>query len=800
MPERPPSARSTASDLPTVCCLCSHNCGLRVDVADGRIARIRPDERNPITRGYVCHKGYSLPHYLEHAQRLTQPLRRRADGAFDPVSWTVAVAEIGQRLRSMVREHSPRSIALMGCGGQGNHMDGAYAISFLQGLGSPWWFSAFAQEKIQHPLVDRWMAGAPAMSYFISDAERSRYLIMIGTNPWLSHRGRCPRDLISAIQRDAGRTLVVIDPRRTETAARADIHLAPRPGSDCYLLLALCAAIVQGELHDQAFLNERTTGFAQVAALLRGIDLSEMARRSDLALERIVQVAEGFARTRPASVFFDLGVEQTPFSTLNAYLIRLLSALTGNLGREGGNVYTIWPLAPRLDLLNRLPLPCAPRSGIRAVPIIGPVGMFSTNLFPEEVLHDGPERIRAVIVDGANPLLSYADTARYREAFRRLELKVVIDPAFTETAAEADYVLPTPAGYEKWEWSSFPNGFPQVYLQLRPPIVPGPPEALPEAEIYARIARSAGVTPTLPAQAMTLARRPPGALLLAGAGGLASLARGRSLQQTLGGLLFSLYDLLRAEFPAPSLTSVWALSHLFASSQRDNVVRALEASGERTPRGPLGQALFRRILDHPGGVEIARLDPTRNLEEFCTLPGHRLQLAPGAALAEVARALRAMPPSDRAFPLVLYTGERTRWNANTIHRDPAWRKGQGPHCALHVHPQDAAALGLVTGEPVQVATPRGEVVVPWAPDDKLRVGQVSLPHGFGQRYPDADGKLREDGVNVNALTDAAARDPLTGVPHHKHVTCRVRPVRAQPPESSSGSESETPTPYLSSKR
>lgn len=767
---------AAANNLPTVCCLCSHNCGLRVDVEGGRLAAVRPDADNPITRGYICQKGYSLAHYIEHAQRVTHPLRRTSAGSFERISWAQAIGEICAKLRGL-RER--RSIALLGCGGQGNHMDAVYGLAFLQGLGSPSWFTAFAQEKTQHPLVDGWMTGAPPTAYFMSDAGRSRYLMMLGTNPWLSHRGRCPHDLISAFQRDPSRTLVVVDPRRTETASRADIHLPIKPGTDCYFLLALCAEIVQRGLHDRAFIERRTSGFEAVDALLGRVDPRALAERCGLSLESVRRVAVGFATEGPSSLFFDLGVEQTPFSTLNAYLLRLLSAITGNLGRLGGNAYTAAPLAPRIELAGWIRKPRASVSGIEAIPVLGPVGAFSPNLLPEEITSSSPSRIRALIVEGANPLLSYADTKRYREAFAQLELLVVIDPAFTETAMAADYVLPTPVGYEKWEWSSFPNGYPEVYAQVRPPIVPPPPDALPEPEIYCRLAEGMGLVPRPTALERALAGRAESgsAALLFQA---LTAARGAVGARAAGGafcsLAFSAYRLVGPNLPSPALSSVWVLSHLFALTHREDVMRAL-GPGLR-PGWPwdLGELLFRRILDHPGGVEIARLDPAKNLETHCTFRNGRVRLSPPEMLREVGRALRAPLPEVGDYPFILCTGERLWWSSNTIHRGPAWRKGKGPHCVLRIHPADARAVGVRSGEVVRVETRAGWVEVPCSVDERLQVGHVSLPHGFGQLYPDAEtGELGMDGVNVNLLTDVADRDPFTGVPHHKYVRCRVRP-------------------------
>src|SRR5206468_1627142 len=187
------------------------------------------------------------------------------------------------------------------------------------------------------------------------------------------------------------------------------------------------------------------------------------------------------------AIMYDLGVEQTRFSTLIAYLIRVLLALTGNLGRPGGNIFMETFTPPVVDPGRVREPERAVASGIPAIRALGNAGMFSPTLVPEEILVDHPERLRAVIVEGSNPLLSYSDAARWREARARLDLLVVIDPAMTETARLADYVLPTPVGYEKWETAAFPRGAPEVYVQVRPPVVPAPPDALPEPEIYARL-------------------------------------------------------------------------------------------------------------------------------------------------------------------------------------------------------------------------------------------------------------------------------------------------------------------------
>jgi anaerobic selenocysteine-containing dehydrogenase len=763
--------------------LCSHNCALRVDVEANRIVKVRPDANSPMTHGYSCNKAYTLGHYVEHAQRTREPLRRDADGRLRPIPWALAIGEIGARLAHLRAAHGGASIALVGVGGQGNHLGAPYALPFLLGLGSPWWFNSLAQEKTQHALVDRWLFAASPTVFLHADAERSRYVLMLGTNPAVSHRGRNATELLRALAADSTRTLVVVDPRRTETARRADQFVQVRAGGDVYLLLGMAAHIIRAGLVDRAFLARHTRDFGALEAALADVDPAAMAGRAGISPEQLVAVAEGFARAESASVFSDLGIEQTPFSTLIAYLVRVLLLLTGNVGNPGGNVFhgTFAAATPAAQRRRAR----ATVSGIEAIEILSPVGMFSPNLLAEEITAPHDRHIRAVVCEGANPMIQAADTGALAAAFDRLELLVVIDPALSETAERAHYVLPTPVGYEKWEYAGFPKHYPEVFAQLRPPVVRGPAGALPEAEIYARLARTSGIVGAAPRPLAALARRarsPGGAAAFLGALGTLALARGGGREAIASRALLWAYEALGPTLPAPALTAIWLQCHAYALTRRAEVLRA-RPDLARLPRFALGEVLFGELLAHPEGTVVGALDREQNLADHVRHPDGRVHLSPAPMLAEIRRAVAeaAIDVGDRRFPLILNGGHRTHWNANTIQRDPAWRRGQGPHCALWMHPDDASRVGLGNGDLARLETSRGHAELPVHVDDSLRPGHVAVPNGFGLRYPDArSGALVRTGVAVNELTDAKDRDPFTGCPHHKLVRCRVERADARP--------------------
>ena len=758
-----------ADDLATACVLCSHNCGLRVDVRGGEITAVRADERNPITEGYVCNKAFSIGSYVRHAQRTQHPLRRRPDGSFERISWDTAISEIAAKLNATRERHSPRSIALVGIGGQGNHMDGAYGLGFLRGLGSRRWFNAFAQEKTQHNPLDHWMFDASPAVFLHPDADNTRFLLVMGTNPKISNRGHNATDTLKRFLDEPGRTLVVVDPRETETTRGAQRHLRLRPGTDVYLMLGMAAVIVRDGLIDESYVAERTTGFEAVRDALAGVDVGEMARRCGLDVAEIEATARGFAEAESAAIFFDLGVEQAPFSTLNAWLIRILHLLTGNLGTPGGAIFMEMLPPPALDHSLVHEPERALASGIPAIRALGNAGMFSPTLVPEEIMIDHPERIRAVIVEGCNPLLSYSDSQAWRDARERLDLLVVIDPAMTETAELADYVLPTPCGYEKWEFTLFPKRYPEVHTQVRPPLVPPPGEALPEPEIYVRLAEALDLFGPVPPELHELAPR-------AACDADGAMAYMMAAQAAASGdetrLIYWSYRALGPHLPAPSLAAIWLLCGQNALLRGESVLRTLGPEWEGQSPFAIATELFRRILAHPEGVEIARQRPETNFEDHVTFPDGRARLLPDQIESELRRAIDTPPVTDAAFPLVLAAGLRTRWTANTIQRDPRWRKGRGPHCALNLSPDDAARLGIRDGDAVVVTTRRGSVQLPAQVDPKLMAGHVWMPNGFGM--VSADGVVQ--GANQNELTDVTDRDPFTGIPHHRYVRCKVERV------------------------
>ena len=750
-------APATGTWHTTACILCSVNCGIDVELgADGRrFERIRGDRAHPASQGYHCEKALRLDHYQNARDRLTHPLRRRPDGTFEKIDWPTAIAEVTARLEAVRDAHGGERILYYGGGGQGNHLCGVYGAATRRALGVKYRSNALAQEKTGWAWVGEQTIGGIASG----DFEHCDVALFVGKNPWHSHGVPRARAVLKEIAGDPARRLVVIDPRRTETAELADVHLQLRPGTDAWLLAALAGVIVQEELHAGSWLAAHATGTDEVLAALRAVPVARYAAIAGLAAERVRETARLLAAARGLAVFEDLGTQMTRHSTLNSYLDGLLWLLTGNFGKPGGNNLPL-PLIPIAPATTRGEV-----SPVAKAPIIA--GLVPCNVIAEEILTDHPDRYRAMIVESANPVHSLADSARMRAALRALDCVVVIDVAMTETARLADYVLPTPSQYEKWEATFFNFEFPANYFQLRRPVLDPPPgsDLLPEPEIHARLCEALGVvTDTEMAPLREAARQGRAAFAAAFVGATAVNPKLLELAPVV------LYRTLGPTLPAGAAAAavLWGASQRLALRHPGAVRRA----GIEADDAALGDALFDRILASPSGLIFA-VDTHDDVWGRMRGRGGKVNLHVPELLGELALLATDPPPApDPAFPLILSAGERRSFTANTVFRDPAWRK-KDPGGALRVSPADASRLGLTEGGRARVTTKRGSLTVAVEISDTMLPGHVSLPNGLGLDYPGHDGAAAVTGAAPNELTASEDRDWFAGTPWHKHVPARV---------------------------
>ncbi len=738
---------------PTACILCECNCGLEVQLGgpDGRrLVRFRGDRRHPASQGYACEKPHRLDYYQHGRDRLTTPLRRRDDGSFEPIGWDQAIAEVAERLARVRDEHGGGTIFYYGGGGQGNHLPGAYSTATRRALGSRYRSSALAQEKTG----EFWIANRMMGSATRADFEHCDVALFVGKNPWHSHSIQRARVVLKQIAASPERTLIVIDPRRTETAELADIHLQVRPGTDAWLLSALVAMLVREDLVDRAFLAAHAVGVDEVVSTFAALPVAEFCHRAGVDQALVEKAARAIGRAERLASMEDLGVQMNRHSTLASYLHRLVWMLTGNLGKPG----THYIPTPLIDFTNGA---LKRRSPVVGAPIIG--GLVPCNVIADEILTDHPARYRAMIVEGANPVHSLADSQRMREALAALDTVVVIDVAMSESGKAADYVLPAASQFEKAEATFFNFEFPDNYFHLRARLYPPPAGPLPEAEIHARLCEALGAVseedyaPLREAAEQGL-----------DAYGQAFMARVMGDPRLSGQSSTLLYRTLGPSLPEEVREGAVLYGLCFAFAMQHGA--SLGRAGYEGSPVEAAQKLFEAMLSHHSGLVLA-VDTWDDVFARVSTPSGKLELALEDMLAEVGK-LAAEPLADSAYPFVLSAGERRSFTANTIIRDPAWRK-QDAGGALRMSPADAEELGVSSGDRVRLETRRGQVVVEVEVSDTMQPGHVALPNGLGVGYPDAGSA---GGVAPNELTSTADRDPFVGTPWHKNVPARIERV------------------------
>ncbi len=739
----------------TACVLCAQNCGLKVRVENNRIEAVKPDRDNPRSQGYVCRKGLNVIYHQYPKDRLTNPLKRVGD-AFEPIPWGQAMREISDKIGAVVKTHGPRSLAYMGGSAQGGSFEAAFGLSLLRGMGSQYFYSSAGQEFSGSWWVSGRMLGKQ-YNVAIPDEHGAEMLVGWGWNGMMSHQMPRARKVLTGFSKDPARLLVVVDPRKSETAAIADIHLAVRPGADALLIKAMIALILNEGWENKDYIRNSVAGWEQVAPWFENFDVKAALGVCELDYEQVRHICR-LMTTRRWCFHPDLGIYMGRNSTLNSYFLNILGVVCGILGVPGGNVIPgmVMPMGFHADERN----PDVWRTVTTNMPPAA-AGSFPPNVMPEEILSDHPDRLRAVMVSACNPLRSYADTQAFEAAFKKLDLLVVNDIVMSETAQLAHYVLPCRTYYESWDGTFFPWTYPKVFFQMRGPVVEPEGQCLEASQIFTILADRLGLVPEIPED-------------LYHASGANRLAFGAKLMQwaaseprAMKSMPFVLAKTLGRVWGSAALSALWGILMTAPESFRKNAARA-----GFEPGMDQGDRIFQALMDNPQGLWVGEVDPDANMAAIKTPSGkievHIPELAASAENINAETEQEGLRMSDE-FPMILNAGRHMDTNANTLMRNPEWNRGKRA-CTVAVNSDDAAALGLVDRDLVQVITEAGKAVGELQVSTQVRMGTVLIPHGFGLTY---DGEIY--GINVNQLTQNTHRDPL-GTPLHRYVPCRLEKV------------------------
>lgn len=628
----------------------------------------------------------------------------------------------------LVAEHGAQSAGVVLGNPNVHTMAGAlYPPLLLKTLGTRNLFTASTLDQMPKHVSSGFLFGDP-LAIPVPDLDRTDFLLLLGANPVESNGSLCTApDFPGRLKalRARGGTLVVVDPRRTRTAALADRHLAPRPGSDALLLAALAHTLLAEKLAAPGTLEEHAEGLGELGAALGSFTPEAVAPACDLTADEIRSLARELAAAPTAAVYGRIGSCTVEHGTLASWLVDVLNILTGNLDRPGGALFP-------LSATDRTPRPAGPGRGFT-------VGRWHSRVsghaeakselpiaaLAEEIETPGEGRIRTLIAIAANPVLSAPDGDRLDRALAGLDFMVSVDPYLNETSRHAHVVLPPPPPAQSAHFDFAFNAF-AVRNQARysPPAIPLEEGRMDECEIHARLILAVSGLHGAPPEAVDE----------------------RVIADTLARAAADAHSPLHGTDPSEQARR---LTGRTGPERRLDMMLRL---------GPY-ELVLDDLLEAPHGIDLGPLRP--RLPEVLKTRSGRIELLPDPIAAELPR-LRATL-ADRPTALVLVGRRHLRSNNSWLHNIPALTGGSN-RCTLQVHPQDAARLGLTDGGRARVAADGGSLEVPVEVTEAVRTGVVSLPHGWG--HDRAGARLgvasATPGANVNQLLDGTRIDRLSG--------------------------------------
>jgi anaerobic selenocysteine-containing dehydrogenase len=740
------------------CPLCEAGCGLEITLTrreDGTetVKRIRGDRDDVLSGGFICPKGSTLGHLHDDPDRLRRPVVKR-DGEFVEVGWDEAFATIEAGLLPILAEHGRDACAVY-LGNPGAHSLGPllYNRTLVQALGTGNRFSASTVDQRPKELSAGAMFGSVTVP--VPDLDRTDFLLILGANPHASNGSLCTApDFPGRLDRVQARggTVVVVDPRRSETAARADRHVAIRPGTDAHLLAAVAHVLVTEGLADPGRLAAHTAGLDDLADALLPYPPEAVAGVCGVDAATIRMLAHDLAAAPTAAVYGRIGTCTQEFGTLASWLVDVVNLLSGNLDRVGGAMFPT-------GAVGQPSTKGAPGSGrgMRIGRVTSRVagrpealGEFPVTALPEEIETPGEGQVRALVTVGGNPVSSNPNSARLDAALASLEFMVAIDPYVNETTRHADVILPPPSPLEKSHYDvALLNFAVHDVANYSPAVLARADDQLDEWEIMLRLAAvvaGGGVDADITAIDDEIAE----AFLRSAVRDEHGTVHDRDvaeLRATLGGRTGPerLLDIMLRTGP---------YGDGFGADPDGLSLATLEANSH--------------------GVDLGALKPGR-IPALLRTPSGKIEAFPELVRGDLDR-LRASLDRDWDGSMVLVGRRHVRSNNSWMHNLRVLTKGRN-RCTLQVHPDDADRLGLADGAPARVRSRVGEVALDVEVTDAIRPGVVSIPHGFGQNLPGVRLRVAQEyrGVNANVLTDEHFYDRISG-----NIALNGVPVTVEP--------------------
>jgi anaerobic selenocysteine-containing dehydrogenase len=696
-----------SEDKVTFCRICEPFCGLVATVEDGRIVGVRGDRDNPFSQGFCCAKGVAMADVVTDPDRVIEPLRRcGGPGEFVPVPWDEALDDVARRLRAIVDEQGGHAFG----GFIGNPPYFSYSApmffqGFLDAVGTKWKYGVNAEDAASRIAANAILYGSAAL-LLKPDLWRTDFAILIGANPLVSHGSVVSepriREALDAIAARGGR-VVVIDPRRTETARRYE-HVPVRGGTDAWLLAALCNVIIEHGLADRAFVDAHTTGYDAFAAALARFTPEHCAPRCRVPATTITALAREFAAAPNGVVYGRTGTCTQRFGTLNNLLQDAINILTGRIERRGGWVVGWGPIDfEAYAEKSGLSTYGAVRSRVTGLPDVN--GQLASSALAADITTPGEGQVRALLTMGANPVISSGGGGRdLEDALEQLELHFSLDLYVNETNKHAQYIFPVTTFFEREDVPLLVMG-----NMLRPAVmateavVAPPPGVRQEWEILNELARRMG----------------------------------------LGGA-----------YSAPALRRLAKLGLRVKPRPMIDAMLRLSDAGDRFGLRRNGISFKKLLTRHPHGVVLQEELPIRPLETRLRTADRRIPLGAAPLLEQLRRLADFEERGD--FPLRVI-GMRELRSQNTWMHNVARLMPDGRVQRALVHPDDATAAGLEDGRLATISSETGTVTVAIEVTTDMTPGTIAVPHGWGHNggWRRANGA---GGANSNELALARPAD------------------------------------------
>lgn len=721
----------------TLCPLCEASCGLDVTVTDGAVSLIRGDRNDVFSGGYLCPKGTALKALQNDPDRLREPLIKR-DGEFVSVSFDEAFAEVHRRLLPILDKFGPTAVGLA-IGNPTVHRTGfvLYALDLAAALQSPNVFSAASLDQMPKHLAVGHLYG-DFYSIPVPDIARTDLLIVIGANPVVSNGSMWSvpdfKGKAQALRARGGR-IVTIDPRFTETSAIADRHHFIKPGADVFLLAAVVNVLLHEGLVATGRLAEHLSGLDDVRAAVQPFTPERASPSSGIAAADIRRLARELAAAPSAAVYGRLGTCLQRHATTTSWLIEVINILTGNLDRPGGTMFA----KPPAFAANTEGEPGtgagvttgAYRSRVSSAPEV--MGQFPMACLAEEIDTSGEGQIRALVTMASNMARSVPDSQRMTKALDSLDFMVSLDIYLNETTRHADVIIPGPSPLEDSHYDVFFSQFAHHNTARFAPPVLQPDPRIPHD--WQTMVRLIGI--------------------ITGKGSNADLDR---LDNDL------LRGILEEKAPEFVDTTMDALRSRIGAERRLDLGLRTGPYGDMFGLQPNGISL-EALISAPQGIDFGPLEP--RVPEVLRTRSGTIELAPHDVLADLAIADQSLDATDthpgNEGQAVLIGRRHLRSNNSWMHNLPVLAKGSF-RCTLLIHPDDATLWDVQESGRASVTSDVGRIEVDVSIDASMMRGVVSLPHGWGHDEPATRMQIAAErpGANINVVTNASARDPLSG--------------------------------------